>query len=89
MTIKSPSAWLQKACESGPAFTITSGVSYGLMSILPAMIGIGVSALAAYKLVSLSGQAARGCLWYVRHIHGGRRMLSIVGMIISNDAYGL
>ena len=43
-----------KACESGPAFTITSGVSYGLLSTLP-VIGIGISALAAYKIVAPLG----------------------------------
>ena len=68
------------ASRSGSAFTILSGVSYGFVSALPAMVGIAVSALAAYKLCPdypLFGisMAAVG-------------MLSIVGMIISNDAYG-
>ena len=40
------------ASGSGPAFTILSGVSYGFISALPAMLGIAVSALVAYKPVS-------------------------------------
>ena len=54
---KKPVHMVAKACESGPAFTITSGVSYGLLSTLPAMIGIGISALAAYKIVAPLGAA--------------------------------
>jgi K(+)-stimulated pyrophosphate-energized sodium pump len=47
---KKPVHEVAKACESGPAFTILSGISYGLLSTLPSMIGIGVSALAAFKI---------------------------------------
>lgn len=66
-----------EASEKGPAFTIINGVSYGFLSTLPAMIGIAISALVAFKLGGMFGisMAAVG-------------MLSIVGMIISNDAYG-
>ncbi len=76
-----------KACESGPAFTILSGVSYGLMSALPSMIGIGVSALAAYKLCyPIGGGSGEYAMFGISMAAVG--MLSIVGMIISNDAYG-
>ncbi len=86
---KKPVRMVAKACESGPAFTITSGVSYGLMSILPAMIGIGVSALAAYKLVSPLGAGGNEVAYGMFGISmAAVGMLSIVGMIISNDAYG-
>ncbi|MBR4018955.1 MAG: sodium/proton-translocating pyrophosphatase, partial [Clostridia bacterium] len=44
------------ASKSGPAFTILSGVSYGFISALPAMIGIAVSALVAYKLCAPMGE---------------------------------
>ena len=66
-----------KASASGPAFTILSGVSYGFLSALPSMIGIALSALIAHRLGGMFGiaMAAVG-------------MLSIVGTIISNDAYG-
>lgn len=73
-----------KACESGPAFTILSGISYGLISALPSMIGIGVSALAAYKICEPLGEGYP--MFGIAMAAVG--MLSIVGMIISNDAYG-
>ena len=68
----------------GPAFTILSGFSYGLISILPALIGIAVSALAAYKICEpLGGEYP---MFGIAMSAVG--MLSIVAMIISNDAYG-
>ncbi|MBQ7006774.1 MAG: sodium-translocating pyrophosphatase, partial [Oscillospiraceae bacterium] len=72
------------ASASGPAFTILSGVSYGFISALPAMIGIAVSALAAYKICAPLGDGY--ALFGISMAAVG--MLSIVGMIISNDAYG-
>ncbi len=88
---KPPVHAVAKACESGPAFTILSGISYGLMSALPSMIGIGVSALAAYKLCyPLGGSNPGDCVEYAMFgiSMAAVGMLSIVGMIISNDAYG-
>ncbi|MDT8337256.1 MAG: sodium-translocating pyrophosphatase [Candidatus Izemoplasmatales bacterium] len=73
-----------KASESGPALTIISGASYGFLSVLPAMIGIAVSAFAAYMIASPLG--ANYGLFGISIAAVG--MLSIVGMIISNDAYG-
>ncbi|NLK17715.1 MAG: sodium-translocating pyrophosphatase [Clostridiales bacterium] len=73
-----------KASESGPAFTILSGISYGFWSALPAMVGIGLSALGAYLLCDPIG-AGYGMFGISMAAVG---MLSIVGMIISNDAYG-
>lgn len=81
---KPPVHKVAKACESGPAFTIISGVSYGLLSTLPAMIGIGISALAAYKICEPLGSGY--AMFGISMAAVG--MLSIVGMIISNDAYG-
>ncbi len=57
------------ASSSGPAFTILSGVAYGFISALPAMIGIAISALVAYKLLRAHGRL----LPAVRHRHGGGR----------------
>lgn len=76
------------ASESGPAFTILSGVSYGFLSVFPAMVGIGVSALGSYFLtmgISSTTPATAGMFGISMAAVG---MLSIVGMIISNDAYG-
>ena len=72
------------ASKSGPAFTVLSGISYGFLSVLPAMIGIAISALAAYKLCEpLGGQYP---LFGISMAAVG--MLSIVGITISNDAFG-
>lgn len=73
-----------RASRSGPAFTVLSGVSYGFISALPAMVGISVSALVAYKLCEPMGQGY--AIFGISMAAVG--MLSIVGMIISNDAYG-
>ena len=78
-----------KASESGPAFTILSGVSYAFLSTLPSMIGIGVSALVAYNLCAPLGGEIYGAEYALFGISmAAVGMLSIVGMIISNDAYG-
>ena len=73
-----------KASRSGSAFTVLSGVSYGFISALPAMIGIAVSALFAYNLCAPLGDGY--AMFGISMAAVG--MLSIVGMIISNDAYG-
>ena len=73
-----------KASASGPAFTVLSGTAYGFVSALPAMVGIAISALAAYKLCAPIGDGY--ALFGISMAAVG--MLSIVGMIISNDAYG-
>ena len=72
------------ASKSGPAFTILSGVSYGFISAMPAMVGIAISALVAYKICEPMG--AGYAVFGISMAAVG--MLSIVGMIISNDAYG-
>lgn len=72
------------ASQSGPAFTILSGVSYGFISALPAMAGIAVSALIAYRICAPVGEGY--AIFGISMAAVG--MLSIVGMIISNDAYG-
>ena len=73
-----------RASKSGPAFTILSGVSYGFLSVLPAMVGIALSAMIAYSLCEGLGEGY-GMFGIAMSAVG---MLSIVGMIISNDAYG-
>lgn len=81
---KPPVREVAKASESGPAFTILSGFSYGLLSSLPALIGIALSALLAYNICQPLGEGY-GMFGISMAALG---MLSIVGMIISNDAYG-
>ena len=84
---KPPVRYVAKASESGPAFTILSGISYGFLSVLPAIVGIAISALAAYNLCAPldPGNPVYGMFGISMAAVG---MLSIVGMIISNDAYG-
>ncbi|CAB1240773.1 Putative K(+)-stimulated pyrophosphate-energized sodium pump [Ruminococcaceae bacterium BL-6] len=82
---KKPVHNVAKASETGPAFTILSGVSYGFISSLPSMVGIAVSALAAYKFCYPIGGMDYAMYGIAMSAVG---MLSIVGMIVSNDAYG-
>lgn len=71
------------ASKSGPAFTVLSGFSYGLLSTLPSLIGIAVTALISYYICEPLG-SGYGMFGISMSALG---MLSIVGMIISNDAY--
>ncbi len=82
---KKPVHFVAHASKSGPAFTILSGISYGLLSVFPAMIGIGIAAVTAYKLCEPLG-GIEYALFGISMAAVG--MLSIVGMIVSNDAYG-
>ena len=75
------------ASKSGPAFTILSGVSYGFMSVLPAMVGIAVSALVAYKLGAMLAPTPAEMQYAMYGISMAAWACAIVGMIISNDAY--
>jgi K(+)-stimulated pyrophosphate-energized sodium pump len=83
---KPPVRYVANASKSGPAFTILSGTSYGFLSVFPPMIGIAISALAAYKICEpIMNSAVSGMFGIAMAAVG---MLSIVGMVISNDAYG-
>jgi K(+)-stimulated pyrophosphate-energized sodium pump len=74
---KKPVMKTAESSKTGAATTIITGFSYGLQSVFPPLLGIGVASAIAYFLYGVFGigLAAVG-------------MLSIVGMIISNDAYG-
>ena len=69
--------------ESGAAINIITGFSYGLVSIVPSVIGIAVATLLSYYLAESTGLSG---------IYGigisAVGMLSISGMIVSADAYG-
>jgi K(+)-stimulated pyrophosphate-energized sodium pump len=81
---KKPVFNVAKASKSGPAFTIISGLSYGLLSIFPSLLGIGVAAVAAYKLCEPIGPGY--AMFGISMAAIG--MLSIVGIVVANDAYG-
>ena len=68
---------------SGSAMNIITGFSYGLVSIVPSIIGIVAATLASYYLAERAG---------ISGIYGvgvsAVGMLSVSGMIVSADAYG-
>ncbi|MFX1443092.1 MAG: sodium-translocating pyrophosphatase [Promethearchaeota archaeon] len=74
---RNPTRNIANAAQDGDAVVILSGFSYGLISVVPPAIGIIIAMAVAYMLDGILGvgMAAVG-------------MLSIVGTIVSNDAYG-
>ncbi len=73
-----------KVSGSGSAINIITGFSYGLISIVPSVIGIVVATLLSFYF----GQAS-GVLTGVYGIGiSAVGMLAISGMIVSSDAYG-
>jgi len=72
-----------KAAQTGPAILILEGFSYGLLSIVPSILGICIAMVAAWFLAENAGIAGT---YGVSVAAVG--MLAITGMIISADAYG-
>lgn len=68
---------------SGAAINIITGFSYGLISIVPSVIGISIATLLSYYLAENAG---------ISGVYGigisAVGMLAISGMIVSADAYG-
>ncbi len=68
---------------SGSAINIITGFSYGLISVLPSLIGIVVATLVSYYVTEYFG---------IPGIYGigisAVGMLSVTGMIVASDAYG-
>ncbi|MBN1873064.1 MAG: sodium-translocating pyrophosphatase [Anaerolineae bacterium] len=69
---------------SGAAVNIITGFSYGLISIVPSVIGIVIATLVSYYLAEQSS--------VINGVYGvgisAVGMLAISGMIVSSDAYG-
>jgi K(+)-stimulated pyrophosphate-energized sodium pump len=82
---KAPVIKTAEASKSGPAINIITGFSYGLRSIILPLIGIGIAAAISYKLLEPLGGVAYGVFGISIAAVG---MLSIVGLTVSNDAYG-
>ena len=72
-----------KVSGSGSAINIITGFSYGLISIIPSVIGIVIATLGSYYLSEAAGMSG---IYGVGIAAVG--MLSISGMIVSSDAYG-
>jgi K(+)-stimulated pyrophosphate-energized sodium pump len=68
---------------SGAAINIITGFSYGLVSVVPSIVGIVIATLLSYYLAELSGLSG---IYGVSISAVG--MLSVSGMIVSSDAYG-
>jgi K(+)-stimulated pyrophosphate-energized sodium pump len=81
---KAPVLKTAEASETGPALNILTGFSYGLRSIIFPLIGIAVAAALSYEICEPlgSGYAVYGIAM------AALGMLSIVGLTVSNDAYG-
>ena len=72
-----------RVSTSGSAITIITGFSYGLISIVPSVIGIVTATLVAYFVSQAYGLPG---IYGIGIAAVG--MLSISGMIVSADAYG-
>jgi K(+)-stimulated pyrophosphate-energized sodium pump len=74
---KKPTHNIAESAKEGHAVVILSGFAYGLISVVPAALGIVIAMVFSYLLdgIFAIAMAAVG-------------MLSIVGTIVSNDAYG-
>lgn len=81
---KTPLIKTAEASKTGAATNIITGFSYGLESVFPPLLGIGVAAVIAYYLCNPLGQGY--AVYGIGMAAIG--MLSIVGLIISSDAYG-
>jgi len=72
-----------RVSTSGSAINIITGFSYGLISIVPSVVGVAVATLVSYYAAEYFGMSG---------IYGigisAVGMLSISGMIVSADAYG-
>ncbi len=80
---RTPAIRTAEASQTGAAVNIISGFSYGLISMFPPLLGIGVASAGAYFLAEAFG---------IEGVYGvgmaAVGMLSIVGMIVAGDAYG-
>jgi K(+)-stimulated pyrophosphate-energized sodium pump len=72
-----PTRGIAKNCESGPALTVTEGLSVGMLSTAAPTLILGVAILLSYHFASYFGvaMAAFG-------------MLATTGVIVSVDSYG-
>lgn len=72
-----------RVSTSGSAITIITGFSYGLISIVPSIIGVVIATLLSYYVAVGNGLPG---IYGIGVAAVG--MLSISGMIVSADAYG-
>jgi K(+)-stimulated pyrophosphate-energized sodium pump len=63
--------------KTGPSLNILTGFSYGSISVVPPLIGIGMATLISYHLAGIYGVTISAV-----------GIMATVGMIVSADAYG-
>ena len=81
---RGPARLTAESSVTGSAINIITGFSYGLLSVFPPLIGIGLASWAAYSLCSGIGPDY-GVYGIGASAFG---MLSIVGMVVANDSFG-
>jgi len=81
---RAPAKKTAEVSKSGAALNIITGFSYGLYSVFPPLVGIGIASAIAYFLCASIGEGY--AVFGVGMAAMG--MLSIVGMIVAGDAYG-
>ena len=79
-----PTKLTAESSVTGPAINIITGFSYGLISVLPPLVGLGLASWAAYALCNSIGPNY-GVYGVGAAAFG---MLSIVGMVVANDSFG-
>ena len=89
---RSPVRRTAESAKTGAAINILSGFSYGLISMVPPIIGICVATLASWNLATIGLASLTPIQTVETQVYGisisAVGMLSIVGMIVSADAYG-
>ncbi len=78
-----PAQTTAESAQTGAAIVIINGFSFGLVSLVPAILGICVAMIAAWFLAQRFGVAG---VYGVSVSAVG--MMAITGMIMSSDAYG-
>jgi len=81
---RAPARRTAESSETGAAVNVITGFSYGLVSVFPPLLGIGIATAAAYFLCLPLGEQY-GVYGVGAAAFG---MLSIVGMVVANDAFG-
>jgi K(+)-stimulated pyrophosphate-energized sodium pump len=79
-----PAKTTAESSQTGTAINIITGFSYGLVSVFPPLVGIGIATAAAFFLCQDIGPFY-GVYGVSAAAFG---MLSIVGMVVANDAFG-
>jgi K(+)-stimulated pyrophosphate-energized sodium pump len=79
-----PTKITAESSVTGPAINIITGFSYGLLSVFPPLVGIGLAAWISYAVTEAIGPGY-GVYGIGIAAFG---MLSIVGMVVANDSFG-